>query len=85
MWATQISIVDWVYSKTQTLLATLETRIQLQGESCVSSEVEHLSPAVGWCKKQTFVSHCSTESETIYLNAGLRMDGPLAHDLWDSN
>ena len=31
---------------------------------------------VGWmCKKLTSVSHSSTESEIISLDAGLRMDG----------
>ena len=35
------------------------------------------------CKKQTSVSHSSTESETISLDAGLRMDGIPALDLWD--
>ena len=35
------------------------------------------------CKKQTSVSHSSTESEIISLDAGLRMDGLLALDLWD--
>ena len=35
------------------------------------------------CKKQTSVSHSSTESETISLDAGLRMDGLLALNLWD--
>ena len=35
------------------------------------------------CKKQTSVSHSSTESEIISLNAGLRMDGIPALDLWD--
>ena len=35
------------------------------------------------CKKQTAVSHSSTESEVIPLDAGLRMDGLLALDLWD--
>ena len=39
---------------------------------------------VSWmCKKQTTVSHSSTESEIISLDAGLRMDGLLALDLWD--
>ena len=37
------------------------------------------------CKKQTSVSHSSTESEIISLDAGLRMDGSLVLDLWDSN
>ena len=35
------------------------------------------------CKKQTSVSHSSTESETISLDARLRMDGIPALDLWD--
>ena len=35
------------------------------------------------CKKQTSVSRNSTESEIISLDAGLRMDGLLALDLWD--
>ena len=35
------------------------------------------------CKKQTSVPHSSTESEIISLDAGLRMDGIPALDLWD--
>ena len=35
------------------------------------------------CKKQTSVSHSSTESEIISLDASLRMDGKPALDLWD--
>ena len=35
------------------------------------------------CKKQTSVSHSSTEAEVISLNAGLRMDGIPALDFWD--
>ena len=39
---------------------------------------------ISWmCKKQTSVSHSSTEAELISLDAGLRMDGILALDLWD--
>ena len=34
-------------------------------------------------KKQSSVSHSSTESEIIALDAGLRMDGLPAIDLWD--
>ena len=34
------------------------------------------------CKKQTSVSHSSTESEIISLDAGLRLDGIPALDLW---
>ena len=39
---------------------------------------------ISWmCKKQTSVSHSSTESEIISLDAGVRMDGISALDLWD--
>ena len=38
---------------------------------------------VSWmCKKQTSVSHSSTEPEIISLDAGLIVDGLLALDLW---
>ena len=35
------------------------------------------------CNTQTAVSHSSTESEIISLDAGLRLDGLLALELWD--
>ena len=35
------------------------------------------------CKKQTSVSHSSTKSEIISLDAGLRLDGIPALGLWD--
>ena len=39
---------------------------------------------ISWMfKKQTSVSHSSTESEIIALDADLRMDGIPALDLWD--
>ena len=40
-------------------------------------------PTSWMCKKQTSVSHSSTEDEIISLDAGLRMDGIPALDLWD--
>ena len=40
-------------------------------------------PIIWMCKKQTSVSHSSTESEIISLDAGLRLDGIPALDLWD--
>ena len=35
------------------------------------------------CKKQTAVSHGSTQSEIMSLDAGLRLDGTPALNLWD--
>ena len=40
-------------------------------------------PTSWMCKKQTSVSHSSTEAEIIFLDAGLRMDGIPALDLWN--
>ena len=44
----------------------------------------HTFVPISWmCKKQTSVSHSSTESEIVSLDAGLRMDGIPALELWD--
>ena len=44
----------------------------------------HTFVPMSWmCKKMTSVSHISTESEIVYLEAGLRMDGIPALHLWD--
>ena len=52
------------------------------GTFCVFGS--HTFVPISWmCKKQTSVSHSSTESEIISLDAGLRLDGILALDLWD--
>ena len=52
------------------------------GTLCVFGS--HTFVPISWmCKKQTSVSHISTESEIISLDAGLRMDGVPALDLWD--
>ena len=52
------------------------------GALCVFGS--HTFVPISWmCEKQTSVSHSSTESEIISLDAGLRMDGIPALDLWD--
>ena len=52
------------------------------GTLCVFGS--HTFVPISWmCKKQTSVSHSSTESEIIALDAGLRMDGIPVLDLWD--
>ena len=44
----------------------------------------HTFVPLSWmCKKQTAVSHSSTESEIISLDTGLRLDGLPALELWD--
>ena len=52
------------------------------GTLCVFGS--HTFVPISWMfKKQTSVSHSSTESEIISLDAGLRLDGIPALDLWD--
>ena len=52
------------------------------GTLCVVGS--HTFVPISWmCKKQISVSHSSTESEIISLDAGLRLDGIPALDLWD--
>ena len=44
----------------------------------------HTFLPISWmCKKQTSISHSSTEAEVISLDAGPRVDGIPALDLWD--
>ena len=44
----------------------------------------HTFVPISWmCKKQTTVSHSSTESEIISSDAGSRLDGIPALDVWD--
>ena len=52
------------------------------GTLCVFGS--HTFVPVSWmCKRQTAVSHNSTESEIFSLDTGLRLDGLPALELWD--
>ena len=61
----------------------------LEDSKSTSGEVlcifgSHTFVPIRWmCKKQTSVSHSSTEAEIISLDAGLRMDGIPALTFWD--
>ena len=53
-----------------------------RGTLCIFGS--HTFVPISWmCKKQTAVSHSSTESEIISLDTGLRLDGLPALELWD--
>ena len=59
-----------------------DSKSTLGGILCIFES--HTFVPISWmCKKQTSVSHGSTEAEVISLDAGLRMDGIPALDLWD--
>ena len=52
------------------------------GTLCVFGS--HTFVPISWmCKKQTAVSHSSTESEIISLDTGLRLHGLPALEFWD--
>ena len=52
------------------------------GTPCVFGS--HTFVPISWmCKNQACVSHSSAEAEIISLDAGLRIDGLPALDLWD--
>ena len=53
------------------------------GILCIFGSHTFVSTSWMW-KKQTSFSHSSTEADVISLDAGLRMDGIPALDLWDS-
>ena len=53
-----------------------------EGTLCIFGSHTFVPTSWMW-KKQTAVSHSSTESEIISLYTGLRLDGLLALELWD--
>ena len=80
MWEILLNNADREYFKTLTSREILKIQNPLRGEHYVFSAVTHFS----WmCKKQTSVSHSSTESEIISLDTGLKLDGLPALELWD--
>ena len=60
----------------------LEDSKSTSGETLCVFGSHTLVPICWMCKKQTTVSHSSTESEIISLDTGLRLDGLLALELW---
>ena len=83
MWVTLQNNADWDCSKTLILHKKLEDSKSTSGGTlCIFGS--HTFVPISWmCKKQTSVSHSSTESEIIYLDARLRKDVIPALDLWD--
>ena len=72
-----------LFFKTLTSREILKIRNPLpEGTLCIFGS--HTFVPISWmCKKQTAVSHSSTESEIISLDTGLRLDGLPALELWD--
>ena len=83
LWEILPSNADWDCFRTLTLRGDLEDSKSTSGGSlCLFGS--HTFVPISWmCKKQTAVSHSSTESEIISLDTGLRLDGLPALELWD--
>ena len=75
MWETLLSNADWDCFKTLTSREILKIRNPFLAEHCAFFGSHTFVPISWMCKKQTSVSHSSTESEIISLDAGLRLDG----------
>ena len=83
LWVILQNTAGWDSFKTPIFAGDLEDSKSTSGGTlCVFGS--HTFVPISWmCKKQTSVSHSSTESEIISLDAELRLDGKPALDLWD--
>ena len=77
------SIVTWVILQNSAGWDCFKTPILQEILKISVQHHEDLFQSVGCVKKQSSVSHSSTESEIISLETGLRLDGISALDLWD--
>ena len=83
MWVILLNNADWDCFKTLTLQEILRIQNLHQVEHCAIFGSHAFVPTSWMCKKQTAVSHSSTESEIISLDIGLRLNGLPALELWD--
>ena len=83
MWVILQNNADWDCFKTLNLAGDLEDSKSTSGGTLCIFGTYTFVPVSWMCKKQTSVSHSSTESEIISLDAGLRLDGIPALDLCD--
>ena len=83
MWVILLHSAGWDCFKTPIFAGDLEDSKSISGGTlCVFGS--HTFVPISWmCKKQTSLSHSSTESEIISLDARYRLDGIPALDVWD--
>ena len=82
-WEIQLNIVVWDCFQDSDFAEDLEVSKSTSGGTLCTFG-SHTFVLVSWvCKKQTSVSHSSTEPQIVSFDAGLRMDGIPALDLWD--
>ena len=83
MWVILPNNADWDCFKTLTSRHCLEDSKSTSGGTLCIFRSHTFVPISWMCKKQTAVSHSSTEPEIISLDTGLRLDGLPALELWD--
>ena len=83
MWETQHNNADEDCFKDSDFAGDLEESKSTSGGVLCIFGSHTFVPNSWMCKKQTSVSHSSTEAKIISLDAGLRMDGIPALTLWD--
>ena len=82
MWVILPNNGDWDFQDSDFEGDLEDSKSTSGGTLCVFGS--HTFVPICWmCKKQTAVSHSSTESEIISLDTGLRLDGLPALELWD--
>ena len=83
MWVILLNNADWDCFKILILREILKIQNPILEERCAFFGSHTFVPISWMCKKQTAVSHSSTECEIISLDTGLRLDGLLALELLD--
>ena len=83
MWEILLSNADWGLFQDSDFAGDLEDSKSTSGGTLCIFGSHTFVPRSWMCKKQTSVSHSSTESEIITLDTGLRLDGFPALELWD--
>ena len=83
MWEILLNNADWHCFKILTLRGDLEDSKSTSGGTLCVFGSHTFVPISSMCKKQTAVSHSSTESEIISLDTRLKFDCLPALELWD--
>ena len=74
---------DWDSFRTLILPEILKTQNRPQEECCAYWEITRLFPQVGLARSKLQFHTVRRKSEILSLDAGLRIDGIPALDLWD--
>ena len=83
MWLILLSNADWDCFKTPILKEILRTQNPLLEEHCAFLEVIQFVPISCMCKKQTSVSHSSTEPENHFFGCRIEIGWYPRIVLWD--